>query len=149
MEKQSIGRMTHLETDYEERVTSLTYKRYIFEYFGGWRFIIMSNLAIITFTQAKLYNDYLLGVWSQNTSAEQHDEFYFYAIMIVGFSFIISFFAYIRAASMQCYSWYATRKLHQNMLHAVLNAPVNLYFDKTPLSRILNIFSKDLNQLEI
>jgi ABC-type multidrug transport system fused ATPase/permease subunit len=35
------------------------------------------------------------------------------------------------------------------MMHSVLNAPVNLYFDKTPLSRILNIFSKDLNQLEI
>lgn len=35
------------------------------------------------------------------------------------------------------------------MLHSILNAPVNMYFDKTPLSRILNIFSKDLNQLEI
>lgn len=35
------------------------------------------------------------------------------------------------------------------MMHSVLNAPVTLYFDKTPLSRILNIFSKDLNQLEI
>jgi len=34
-------------------------------------------------------------------------------------------------------------------MHSVLNAPINLYFDKTPLSRILNIFSKDLNQLEI
>ncbi len=35
------------------------------------------------------------------------------------------------------------------MSHAVLNAPLNLYFDRTPIARILNVFSKDLNQLEI
>jgi|CryBogDrversion2_5_1035270.scaffolds.fasta_scaffold146608_1 ABC-type multidrug transport system fused ATPase/permease subunit len=35
------------------------------------------------------------------------------------------------------------------MIKRVLNAPINLYFDKTPLSRIMSIFSKDLNQLEI
>ena len=46
------------------KVTFKTYKRYIMDYYGGWKFIILSNLAIIAFTQAKLYNDYLLGVWS-------------------------------------------------------------------------------------
>ena len=34
------------------------------------------------------------------------------------------------------------------MLSRVLKAPVNLYFDKTPIGRILNKFSKDLNQVE-
>ena len=29
-----------------------------------------------------------------------------------------------------------------------MKAPINLYFDTTPLGRILNKFSKDLNQLE-
>jgi ABC-type multidrug transport system fused ATPase/permease subunit len=141
--------MTTNEGDEELSVKWSTYRRYIMNYFGGWKFIILSNLSIIAFTQCKLYNDYLLGVWSQNTSSEQHDEFYFYAYMIIGFSFLISFFVYLRAASMQIFSWYATRKLHEDMMHSVLNAPINLYFDKTPLSRILNIFSKDLNQLEI
>jgi ABC-type multidrug transport system fused ATPase/permease subunit len=141
----SLGRMTTNEGDDNVRVTFSTYRRYIMDYFGGWKFIITSNLTIIAFTQCKLYNDYLLGVWSQNTGEEQHEEFYFYAYMIIGFSFLISFFVYLRAASMQIYSWYATRKLHNDMMHSVLNAPVPLYFDKTPLSRILNIFSKDLN----
>lgn len=39
--------------------------------------------------------------------------------------------------------------MHEDMIKRVLNAPINLYFDKTPLSRIMSIFSKDLNQLEI
>ena len=34
------------------------------------------------------------------------------------------------------------------MIKNVLHAPVNLYFDTTPIGRILNKFSKDLNMLE-
>ena len=34
------------------------------------------------------------------------------------------------------------------MLAKVMNAPINLYFDVTPIGRILNRFSKDLNVLE-
>ncbi len=50
LEKASVGRMTHQETDYDERVTAQTYKRYLFDYFGGWKFLFLSNLSIITFT---------------------------------------------------------------------------------------------------
>ncbi len=46
------------------------------------------------------------------------------------------------------FSWAATKKLHNDMIKHVLNAPVNLYFDTTPIGRILNKFSKDLNMLE-
>jgi len=34
------------------------------------------------------------------------------------------------------------------MITRVVHAPVNLYFDVTPLGRILNKFSKDLNNIE-
>ncbi len=34
------------------------------------------------------------------------------------------------------------------MVSKVLNAPINLYFDVTPIGRILNRFSKDLSQIE-
>jgi len=34
------------------------------------------------------------------------------------------------------------------MLYRVLNAPINLYFDVTPIGRILNKFSKDLSGIE-
>lgn len=34
------------------------------------------------------------------------------------------------------------------MIDRVLRAPVNLYFDTTPIGRILNRFSKDLNTME-
>mmetsp|Transcript_19102 Transcript_19102/g.18734 ORF Transcript_19102/g.18734 Transcript_19102/m.18734 type:complete len:705 (+) Transcript_19102:2007-4121(+) len=41
-----------------------------------------------------------------------------------------------------------TRKLHIDMLEKTANAPVNLYFDKTPSGRILNRYSSDINKLD-
>ena len=39
----------------------------------------------------------------------------------------------------------AAIKIYNKMIKRVAYAPVNLYFDITPLGRILNIFSKDHN----
>jgi hypothetical protein len=35
------------------------------------------------------------------------------------------------------------------MLEKVMDAPVNLYFETTPIGRIMNKFSRDLNALEM
>ena len=35
------------------------------------------------------------------------------------------------------------------MIDKVVHAPVNLYFDVTPIGRIMNKFSKDLDSLSI
>jgi ABC-type multidrug transport system fused ATPase/permease subunit len=35
------------------------------------------------------------------------------------------------------------------MIKCVLNAPINLYFDTTPIGRIMNRFSKDLQLIEV
>jgi ABC-type multidrug transport system fused ATPase/permease subunit len=40
------------------------------------------------------------------------------------------------------------KKLHEDMVARILNAPINLYFDTTPIGRILNRFSKDLQLIE-
>lgn len=38
----------------------------------------------------------------------------------------------------------ASKVLHNELIAKVLNAPINLYFDVTPIGKILNRFSKDL-----
>ena len=35
------------------------------------------------------------------------------------------------------------------MINRIVRAPVNLYYDITPIGRILNKFSKDINSIEI
>jgi len=38
--------------------------------------------------------------------------------------------------------------LHNKMLNKVLSAPINLFYDVTPIGKILNRFSKDLNVID-
>jgi len=41
----------------------------------------------------------------------------------------------------------ADKKLHEHMITKVTNAPINKYYDVTPIGRVLNKFSGDLNGL--
>ena len=54
----------------------------------------------------------------------------------------------IRFACFYYYSWNASKSLHEDMIKHILKAPVNLYFDVTPIGKSLNKFSKDLNHLQ-
>jgi ABC-type multidrug transport system fused ATPase/permease subunit len=54
----------------------------------------------------------------------------------------------IRTSAISYFSWHATSNLHSDMIKKVLNAPINLYFDVTPIGRILNKFSNDLQCAE-
>lgn len=38
--------------------------------------------------------------------------------------------------------------LHNTMINKVLSAPINLFYDVTPIGKILNRFSKDLNVID-
>uniref|UniRef100_H3HE07 Uncharacterized protein n=1 Tax=Phytophthora ramorum TaxID=164328 RepID=H3HE07_PHYRM len=42
----------------------------------------------------------------------------------------------------------SSKNLHNELFRRVLSAPVNLYFDVTPVGRILNRFSNDLDQMD-
>ena len=37
------------------------------------------------------------------------------------------------------------KKFHSMMLEKVINAPINLYYDVTPVPRLLSYFDRDLN----
>ena len=94
----------------------------------------------------KIAGDILIGEWSE--SPFQHTHFAFFVGISFAYALGQSVFTYCQSACMQYFSLYATRKLHQDMINNIMKAPINLYFDTTPLGRILNKFSKDLNQLE-
>lgn len=55
---------------------------------------------------------------------------------------------YIRVLCLTYFSFKGTKQLHSDMVDRVMKAPVNLYFDTTPMGRVLNRFSKDLSVIE-
>jgi ABC-type multidrug transport system fused ATPase/permease subunit len=43
---------------------------------------------------------------------------------------------------------YTSRNLHNKLLENVMNAPVNLYHEKTPLGKLLKYFTKDVENVD-
>jgi ABC-type multidrug transport system fused ATPase/permease subunit len=139
------GKMMTDENLEDSRVGLDGYKRFL-GYLGGWRFIILSQLSMIGFSVFKILSDYQVGHWA--TSPEQSKDFAYYSSLTFLYATLNSFFTFLRSFILMMSGWYAARKIHRLILHKVLNAPINLYFDVTPIGRILNRFSKDLNVLE-
>ena len=97
---------------------------------------------MVSFIVSKVLGDYILGEWA--IADDQHSAYGFYCGYFFLFSILVSVFVAARVASLQYFAWYGSKRLHEEMINRVLNAPVNLYFDTTPTGQILNRFSNDL-----
>jgi ATP-binding cassette subfamily C (CFTR/MRP) protein 1 len=56
---------------------------------------------------------------------------------------------FIRLVTILMFNLRGSTKLHEQMVAKVLNAPINLFYDVTPIGRTLNKFTKDIEALEI
>ena len=144
--KERKGKIIDDENEENIQVTFSIYKQYFMNYFGGWVYIFLSQLGCVFFLVALLANNYVIGEWSHST--DQSGQFFYYTMLSYGSVLALCMGIVLRATVNQVFSWYATRKLHRHMISKILRAPVNLYFDTTPIGRILNRFSKDLNVME-
>lgn len=129
----------------ETRAGLPVYKHYL-KYLGGWKFIVLSQISLIGFTSFKILSDYQVGNWA--SAPDQRTNFAYYSILTFVYATVNSLFTYMRTGVLQLSGWYAARTIHREMLGRVMNAPINLYFDITPIGRILNRFSKDLSVIE-
>lgn len=87
-----------------------------------------------------------LGKWINVENKDNDYYYYFIRILILSvagglFSALVALF--VAGATMRI-----AKLLHNNMIHKVSHAPINLYFDKTPTGRILNRFSSDINKID-
>lgn len=108
--------------------------------------MLLSQTAMVGFTTFKILSDYQVGNWA--SSPDQQSNFAYYSLLTFLYATVNSLFTYMRTGVLQLFGWQASRKVHEEMLVRVMNAPINLYFDVTPIGRILNRFSKDLSVME-
>ena len=64
--------------------------------------------------------------------------------MIVSFTFGTALVTFIRTNTQVFAGLRVGRRLHNELIAYVFRAPINLFFDVTPVGKILNRFSKDL-----
>ena len=156
--KQQSGKVLTISEDKESgAVTLSTYASYFSfatsnannpKFAGGCTMLLMFVLFLITQT-ARVYSDLWPGLWATDQEREESrtdDNIWFmwYIILLL----ITVVFAYGRAFHLIISCVWANIALHASLVGKVFAAPVNTYFDITPLGRILNRFSKDLDMLD-
>lgn len=144
-DKKLKGQITTNENTEVVRVTCREYSQYN-KYIGGIKQVLFVNFVMVVFIVSKVYCDYLVGQWAY--SANQQTWYWYFVWMITFTALLSSLGVFVRVYSLCYYCWYGNRQLHDDMLRRVFASPVNLYFDTTPIGRILNRFSKDLATAE-
>ena len=131
--------------DEEQKEGSISLHTWIifFLYSGGVMFLIYTIFTNVAWKGCEIIGDYFLTYWTSKenlTRSENNKCLLIYtSISIFGFSFISW-----RACLMQWGKIKYNRKMHDELLHKLIKAPVNLFHDTIPRGQILNRLSKDL-----
>ncbi|KAJ3393677.1 hypothetical protein HDU92_007577 [Lobulomyces angularis] len=126
------------------RVTGATWFAYI-KNSGGPLLVFIYLLNLIINQGTALANNYWLVVWESEQIPGWSQVQYIGVFWIWGVAQTISLFFLVLTFAFA--SLYASRNLHNNAASRILRAPV-LFFDTTPLGRIINRFSKDLDAID-
>lgn len=143
--------------DREKGAVSIsTYFDYFSAAIGNQRGSIVFILIILLFAVSqgiRVLADIWVGIWAQSQEQQFTSQLtrfngtYYLTVyvVLVGITTILVMF---RSYSFIQSCIQASRSLHAVILRAVLWAPINTYFDVTPVGRILNRFSKDLDSMD-
>ena len=108
----------------------------------GWLLYVVAAALVL---EAALYtgNNFWLARWASDEDGD--GLFYFAGYAIIGAATILSMLVTgLAVANARCR---ASASVHGEMLHSCLSSPVR-FFDTTPIGRMLNRFSKDLETID-
>jgi len=99
------------------------------------------------FTSLQTASNFWLSYWSDGADHPEHSQgFYLEIYLILSISYVSLCFLRITLLNMQ--SLRCSRQIHKDMLTKIIRAPVNLFFDRVPVGRILNRLTKDLTMVD-
>ncbi|KAK8792333.1 hypothetical protein WA158_001868 [Blastocystis sp. Blastoise] len=137
------GKLVKEEEREKGRVPFSVYSSYIHAA-GGYAFFIFVMFCFIFTELLKVASSYWLTIWS-NSNGEHPMGFYVGIYTLLGFGAVILYvcryiFTYI-------FGLKASKVLHQNTINTVIHLPMS-FFDKTPMGRVVNRFSKDIYTID-
>lgn len=135
------GRLVRDEERPHGEVKWAVYKEY-FRYCGGGIYVFLVIASVICWVSSRVGADLSLKYWGETLSRR-------YMLAFVIFSLTVILFLISRTWLVSIAGIRAGNRVHHEALTAVVRAPINLYFDVTPLGRLLNRLSKDLYDMDI
>ncbi|KAF0684225.1 Aste57867_23788 [Aphanomyces stellatus] len=114
---------------------------------SGWNghFVVATLTLYFTLSQMALsMTDWYMGYWSSHPRNDQTSAILIYVgLALASMGLVYGRSAYALFLSIKC-----SYTLHAKLLQKVIDAPVNTFFDVTPVGRVLNRFSSDLDQVD-
>src|SRR5437016_891498 len=90
-------------------------------------------------------SNFWLSYWSMHS---QFGNNYYYCSIYTLMAMAYGTLCYVRASMVFFQAIECSRQIHTNMFSRIIRAPVNLFFDRVPIGRLLNRFSKDLGAVD-
>ncbi|KAH7485126.1 ATP-binding cassette sub-family C member 4 [Phytophthora ramorum] len=115
---------------------------------SGWNGYFLASVVFTLFAVAQValfFCDWFLSQWSKGSfDLASKSSLAIYAGLVVGSAILV----FIRCTYFMRVCMVCSGMLHSKYLLKVLLAPVTTFFDVTPVGRILNRFSRDLDQVD-
>ena len=139
-----VGKLLMDEKDEKVNADSSTFFK-LFAMMGGFTCVSIFIAQNIFFRMVDVYQDHMTNDWSTIPSDQQSEQYSYYmkTLTFVGMFGLI--FGNIRDFVLQRMKKMVGRTVHKDTLRQVLLAPVNVFFDVTPVGKILNIFTRNMN----
>ncbi len=123
------------------------YKTYI-KYSGGWLIALIAIFFMFCWMADRIYADIFLSSWTDASADEQNDRKAYFITLFTVLSFSVNLFILARLLVTTSSGIKAARTLFTKQIAALLDAPVNKFYDITPSGRILNRLSKDQSMID-
>jgi len=140
-------RITTNENEEDANVEWILYCHYLKYNKVALVFFIIGIFCMTISQTSNVAFDISLLRWINSIIEERKNKILMFLLVILFSAVFIAFFL-SGQYSMFKFSIKISKTLFNKMNTAIFNAPVNLYFDKTPTGIILNRFSKDLNTVD-
>jgi len=127
------------------------FKTYLVEGTGGWKIpIFLVFIAVLAQGASNVY-EWFLSYWSESYVADPDEvqrNKYFYMFTYFGLAIAAVVFVFIRGLAFAFQGLQCSRHLHKILIAGIIRAPAS-FFDTTPIGRILNRFSKDMDNIDL
>mmetsp|Transcript_3016 Transcript_3016/g.5269 ORF Transcript_3016/g.5269 Transcript_3016/m.5269 type:complete len:1430 (+) Transcript_3016:168-4457(+) len=145
------GTLVVAEGKGEGSVKLQVFKTYLVDGTGGWTLpVLLFAMAILTQASSNCY-EWWLSFWT-GRYMEDEDEVdrnkYFYMLVYFGLAAATVGLTFMRGLAFALQGVACSRHLHAVLTDGIIRAPA-AFFDTTPIGRVLNRFSKDMDNIDL
>ena len=144
-EDSAVNELMMAEETGNKDATFSLYSSYCF-YNGGFPYVAGILFSMVGWMLFNTAFNIWLSKWTDDPNNDEKKGYYLgYYIM---FGVLYGLFAFFRAILMAISTPKMSEIIHESMMSNLLFSPLNEFFDRVPLGRIINRLSKDLNSID-